>query len=276
MKFVSLSSGSKGNATLICTDKTKILVDCGISAKKANEMLRALGLSLEDIDALLLTHEHTDHIKGAKRLMQAYGIPVYGTGGTLENLTRATGDEYFNYAGRKLMEEVYTDRSFSVGDIEVLPFKIYHDVAQPCAYRFELHQDGENKRKHVEAAVITDCGHFDDEIRDHLKLLDVMLLEANHDRAMLTNGPYPMMLKRRIMSSDGHLSNNASGQLLSEIISPKLKSVLLGHLSHENNTHELALKTVKTELKATYGEQLAEGLDINVAPQDALSKLIEL
>ncbi len=276
MKFVSLSSGSKGNATLICSDKTKILVDCGISAKKANEMLKVLGLSLNEIDALLLTHEHTDHIKGARRLMQAYGIPVYATGGTLGNLARVTGDEYFNYSGRELMEEIYTDRGFLLGDIEVLPFRIYHDVAQPCAYRFELHQEGGDKRKHVEAAVITDCGHFDDEIRDHLKLLDVLLLEANHDRAMLTNGPYPMQLKRRIMSSDGHLSNNASGQLLSEIISPKLKAVLLGHLSHENNTHELALKTVKAELAGVYGEQLADNLDINVAPQDALSRLIEI
>ena len=276
MKFVSLSSGSKGNAALVCTEKTKLLVDCGISARKAGDMLKSLGYELSDIDALLLTHEHSDHIKGAKRLMQAYGIPVYATGGTLRALPAAAGDEYFNYAGKRLMEEVYADRHFTIGDIDIMPFRIYHDVAEPCAYRFEVYQDDDRLRRHAEAAVLTDCGHFDDGIADRMRLLDVMLLEANHDRAMLANGRYPAVLKRRIMSSDGHLSNNAAGQLLSEIISPKLKAVILGHLSHENNTPEKALNTVRAELSAACGSEAAEGLSMTVALQDSLSNLIEI
>ncbi len=276
MKFVSLSSGSKGNSTLVCTENTKILIDCGISAKKTDESLKALGLSLKQIDAVVLTHEHSDHIKGLKRIMQAYRLPVYASGGTLKSIVKASGDEFFNYAGRKLMEQIYIDKPFEIGDISLLPFKIYHDAAEPCGYRIEIHQSGDGQRKHVETAVMTDCGHFDDEIKDHLKLLDAILVEANHDRGMLANGPYPMSLKRRIMSASGHLSNNATGQLISEILSPKLKTALLGHLSHENNTHELAIGTVRNELKNAYGQEVAEGFEMMVAPQEALSYVIEL
>ncbi|MCI5791857.1 MAG: MBL fold metallo-hydrolase [Lachnospiraceae bacterium] len=274
MKLVSLSSGSKGNAALVCTENTKLLVDCGVSGRKANELLKSVGYTLDDIDALLITHEHSDHIKGVKRLMQAYDIPVYATGGTLKALADASGDEYFNYAGRRLMEEVATDRYFSIGDIDILPFRIYHDVAEPCAYRFEAFQENAGQMEHKEAAVLTDCGHFDDMIADHMKLLDAAILEANHDRGMLVNGPYPAMLKRRIMSSDGHLSNNASGQLLSEIISPKLKNVILGHLSHENNTPEKALGTVRAELTSACGAEAVKMLALSVAPQDSVSNLV--
>lgn len=276
MRFVSLASGSKGNATLILTETNAVLVDCGITAKRAEESLQALGLSLKDIDALLLTHEHIDHIRGAKRLMSAYRIPVYGTEGTLKNLSRVTGDEYFNYAGRELMEAVRMDQYFRIGDIGILPFHTYHDVAEPCGYRFELTQENEDLRRHVELAVMTDCGHFDDYIADHLMSLDSMLLESNHDRTMLANGPYPMRLKRRIMSSEGHMSNHAAGQLLSEVISPRLKTVLLGHLSQENNTHQKALETVREELSAVYGEAAAGRLGLYVAPQDGLSVTVEL
>ena len=276
MRLVSLSSGSRGNATLIQTKESCILIDCGITARKAEEALRLLGLSLKDIDALLLTHEHIDHIRGAKRLMSAYGIPVYATEGTLRNLTRVSGDEYFSYAGREHMEVIRTDHAFRVGDLDILPFHTYHDVAEPCGFRFELSQEDSTLRKHVQLGVMTDCGHYDDYIADHLHALDGILLESNHDRSMLANGPYPMRLKRRIMSSEGHMSNNAAGQLLGEIISPKLKTVLLGHLSQENNTHEIALKTVREELASVYGEAAAARLELYVAPQDGISHSVEL
>lgn len=276
MIFASLSSGSKGNATLIKTAGAMVLIDCGISAKKADESLKALGLSADQLDAVLLTHEHADHIKGVKRLMQAYNIPVYGTGGTLNGLFRTSKDEYFNYAGRSLMEQVKYDEGISIGDINITPFKTYHDTPEPCGYRIELYQDDEELRKHVELAVLTDCGHFDDSIVDHVNRVDALLLETNHDRSMLANGPYPMALKRRIMSAAGHLSNNSAGQLLSEVLSPRLKTVLLGHLSHENNTHELAIKTVQEEVSRVYGSDVGQQLDLTVAPQEAISRVIKL
>ncbi|MDO4962206.1 MAG: MBL fold metallo-hydrolase [Eubacteriales bacterium] len=287
MRAISLASGSKGNATLVYTDKTRLLIDCGLSAKRTDELLKSVNLSLADIDALLLTHEHSDHIKGVKRLMAAYGIPVYATGGTLKSLSRVTGDEYFNYAGRKLMEMLMPDFQLEIGDISILPFSTYHDAADPCGYRFETHEagkagagndgakEGGSNETSCSFAILTDCGIYDDYIADHLTELEGLLLEANHDLKMLMSGPYPMHLKRRILSAKGHLSNNASGELLSKIFTPKLKHVLLGHLSQDNNTHKLALETVRKELAVRRGDEALQITDISIAPQSEKSKHIE-
>ena len=271
MRLVSLASGSKGNAVLVSTDRTRILVDCGITAKRADESLKALGVEkgLGDIDALLLTHEHSDHIRGVKRLMSAWQIPVYATEGTLSSLARVTGDEYFRYAGRTLMEPVRADFELEIGDISILPFSTYHDAAEPCAYSFSA--AGENGAG-TAAAVLTDCGHYDDYITAHLTELDALLLEANHDPEMLARGPYPMALKRRIFSPRGHMSNPDAGELLAKVFAPRLKSVLLGHLSMENNTHRIALETVGRTLSALRGQEAADMLSLDVAPQNGLSR----
>ncbi len=274
MKLINLASGSKGNATLLCAGNTKVLVDCGVSAKYANEALKSAGIEegLGGIDALLLTHEHSDHIRGVKRLMAAWNIPVYGTAGTLRALPGVTGDEYFNYAGRALMEAVRADFEFEIGELSIQPFSIYHDAAEPCAFRFESHEGEQTSC----AAVLTDCGHYDDYIIGHLTDLDAMLLEANHDLRMLTTGRYPMMLKRRILSGTGHLSNPDSGELLSKVFAPRLKSVLLGHLSQENNTPEIAAETVRRKLIELRGEEAAELVSLSTASQNRVSGPIEL
>lgn len=325
MLFVSLASGSSGNCTFIATDSAKILIDCGISAKKIDESLKALGFCAEALDAVFLTHEHSDHIRGLKRLMSAYGIPVFGSAGTLKSLPYVLKDDYFFYAGRKLLHEVSADREYKHGGLTVLPFAISHDAAQPFAYRIEsrealsFFEEEEDEIKAscrkkmcgpaddlrqkaacrtVCAAVATDMGYFDDAVRDHLLGLSAALLEANHDRAMLANGPYPMRLKRRIMSREGHLSNNSCANLLSEIMNPKLKHVFLGHLSKENNTPQAALSTVHAELSARFGlpfeppygtprgrarainseqNNTPHGLpEISVAPYDGLSRVVRI
>ena len=304
MIFVSLASGSSGNCTFIGTDTAKILIDCGISAKRIDESLRALGFCAEELNAIFLTHEHTDHIKGLKRLMSAYQVPVYGSAGTLSSLARALRDEYFNFAGQALMHEVRADETLVINGLRVMPFQISHDAAQPFAYRMEaaealsLFADGgageegsagrtsqtaeeiETAQgfRTVAAAVATDMGYFNDEICSHLMNLDVLLLEANHDRGMLANGPYPMSLKRRIMSREGHLSNNSCGQLLAEIINPRLSHVFLGHLSKENNTPHAALETVEEELLRCLGPR-ARGMNmpkISVAPHDGMSEVVRI
>ena len=284
MIFVSLASGSSGNCTFVGTDTAKILIDCGISAKRIDESLRALGFCAEELDAIFLTHEHTDHIKGLKRLMSAYQIPVYASAGTLSALARALRDEYFNFAGRTLMHEVRADETLVINGLRVTPFCISHDAAQPFAYRMDaaealsLFEDEGQSFRTVSAAVATDMGYFNDEICSHLMNLDVLLLEANHDRGMLANGPYPAGLKRRIMSREGHLSNNSCGQLLAEIINPKLGHVFLGHLSRENNTPHAALVTVEEELLRCLGSR-AHSMQlpiISIAPHDGMSEVVRI
>ena len=278
MIFVSLASGSSGNCTFVASDTAKVLIDCGISAKKIDESLRALGFSAAELDGIFLTHEHTDHIKGLKRLMSAYGIPVYASAGTLAALSGALRDEYFSFAGKALMHELQADKAMRIRGMCITPFCISHDAAQPFAYPIDVKEAlslfeeaaGDGCRS-IHAAVATDLGYFDDEIRDHLLGLDALLLEANHDRGMLANGPYPLRLKRRIMSREGHLSNTSCGQLLAEIMHPGLKCVLLGHLSKENNTPEVALSTVTGELCSLLCVNKEELPQISVAPPDRAS-----
>lgn len=285
MIFVSLASGSSGNCTLLATDTAKILIDCGISAKRIDESLKALGLCAEKLDGIFLTHEHTDHIKGLKRLCSAYGLPVYGSEGTLRSLPRALRDEYFSYAGREFLNPVYQDRPVKIGGLSVLPFAISHDAAQPFGYRIEgqealsaFDEETQGGCRRFAAAVATDMGYYDDRVRDHLLGLDTALLESNHDRGMLANGPYPVSLKRRIMSREGHLSNNSCGRLLSEIAGPSLKQVFLGHLSRDNNTPQLALATVEQEYRTLCQEADREPRlpKLCVAPHDGLSQIFRM
>lgn len=264
MIMVSLSSGSKGNCTLVRTDTENILIDCGISAKKIDEELKALDLSVSEIDAVLVTHEHGDHIKGLKRLMSAYDIPVYTSYGTAAGLYEATKDEFFRYAGDRI-RTIAADCDFYIGNTLIRPFRIYHDTRGPLGFRLE--QEAAVCGRDVAVCVMTDCGHYDDYIRSNLMGLDALLIEANHDPDMLMEGPYPMFLKRRIFSDCGHASNYSCGQLLSEIDSDRLKCVLLGHLSETNNTPQTALREVLSEYRP--------GLTrVSVAPQDGLSDII--
>ena len=239
MIFVSLASGSSGNCTLLHTEHENILIDCGISAKRIADSLRAFDLDIGDLDAVLLTHEHSDHIKGLKRLMSAYSIPVYASEGTLEALPYATRDEYFRFAGTSLMYPVSADREFYIGSTLICPFHIYHDAAAPLGYRAEAMSpgDGQSSAARRAVCVTTDTGYYDDYIRDHLLYLDAALIESNHDRG---------------------------------------KHVFLGHLSKENNTPKLALDTVKMELSEALGAERAESLSVSVAPQDGPSMVISL
>ncbi len=265
MLITSLASGSSGNCSLLESDGHILLVDCGLSAKRIAEAVKALGFSMSDVEGLLLTHEHSDHIKGLKRLMSAYGIPVYTSAGTAAGVASVLRDDYFSYAGKELMHPVKADVGLSLGPFTVVPFHTYHDAAEPMGFRFSTEE--------YSAAVVTDTGHYDEYITDHLIGLDALIVESNHDVDMLLTGPYPYVLKRRILSGTGHMSNETCGGLLNEIMNPRLKNVLLGHLSHENNTHRLALETVMKKLSESGNDA---GIYVSVAPQDAMSRVIEL
>ena len=263
MRMCSIASGSSGNCIYIGDEQTHILVDAGISCKRIEEGLRQLGLSGKDLSGIFVTHEHSDHIKGLAVVSKRYHIPLYMTGGTADAIVRSKA---LGRDDEELIREIREDEPFMTGSLEVSAFSIPHDAAQPVAYRFE--SQGKS------AAVATDMGKYTEYILDHLKGLDSILLESNHDLNMLQVGRYPYRLKLRIMGDRGHLSNESAGQLLCKVAHDGLKHVLLGHLSQDNNYEELALETVRNEI--TFGDNpyQASDFDIQVAGRSQMSQVL--
>ncbi|MFR8172259.1 MAG: MBL fold metallo-hydrolase [Marvinbryantia sp.] len=261
MNLCSIASGSSGNCIFIGTEQTSLLVDIGISAKQAETGLHTIDRTLKDIDGILVTHEHSDHIRGVGVAARKAGIPIYGTKGTLEAIKNCSS---LGKIDEGLYREISPDEIFQVGDMEIVPFRISHDAADPVAYRVN---SGEKS-----AAVVTDLGVYNDYIVDHLQGLDAVLLEANHDVRMLQAGVYPYYLKQRILSNHGHLSNENAGRLLCRILHDNLKSVFLGHLSKENNYEALAYETVCTEVTLGDNPYRANDFKIQVARRSEASE----
>lgn len=265
MRFLNIASGSSGNATYIGTGSTNVLIDAGISRKRINEGLAKADLSLNDLDAILITHEHIDHISALGVLERTRPIPVYATRGTIEGIL---SNPMLGDYPKDLFVEVTPDESFAVGDISLQAFSISHDAANPVCYRFE--SDG---RK---GAIVTDLGTYDSSLTERLKGLDLLMLEANHDKRMLEVGPYPYPLKRRILSERGHLSNEDAGGFLSGILHDKMNQILLGHLSRENNTRELALLSVMTEIDGADVPYKGTDFPISTARHDQTTQIFEV
>ena len=265
MKLVSIASGSSGNCVYIGTDTTSILVDAGISNKRIQQGLGEIGIQGEEVDGVVITHEHSDHIRGLGVLARKYQVPIYGTRETLEEIQ---GTAVLGRFPEGLFHEIQPDVPFVVGDMELLPFTIYHDAANPVAYRVR------HGRQSV--AVATDIGHYDARIIERLQGLDAVLLESNHDVNMLETGPYPYYLKRRILSDYGHLSNENAGRLLNCILHDNMKQILLGHLSKENNYEALAYETVRLEIDQGECPYRASDFPIAVAGRDRMSEIIDL
>jgi len=265
MKMCSIASGSSGNCIYIGTQATHLLVDAGISGKKTVEGLNQLGLTGNDIDGILITHEHSDHINGLGVMCRKFGIPVYGTRGTISEIKKVSN---LGKIDDSLFHVVNADEKFILKDITVNPMKISHDAAEPVAYRFQYG----SKRM----AVATDLGIYNDYTVESLRGMDVLLLEANHDINMLQVGPYPYYLKQRILGSRGHLSNELSGKLLSRLLHDHLKTVILGHLSKENNLAELAYETVRLEITMADNPYKPDDFPIHVASRSEMSQLVEI
>ncbi|MDD6436263.1 MAG: MBL fold metallo-hydrolase [Clostridiales bacterium] len=265
MEICSIASGSSGNCIYVGNDNTHILVDTGISKKRVVEGLHQIGIKPEEIDAVLITHEHSDHIQGLGVFCRKYGTKVYATKGTAFAIENCKS---LGKLPEGLIETVSYGEDFLVGDINVHPIQISHDAAEPTAYRFE---NGDQK-----TAVMTDLGYFDDRIVKELQNLDGILLEANHDVCMLQVGPYPYPLKQRILGNRGHLSNENSGRLLDRILHDNMKQIILGHLSKENNLPELAFETVKLEITLGNSEYKGTDFPISVARRDTCSPLVTL
>ncbi len=234
--FCPISSGSSGNCTYIATGGTRILIDAGESGKRIQEGLKTLGVDGDSLDALFITHEHADHIKGAGILSRRFDIPIYATQGTWEAMEGDLGN-----IARHNRKIVYSGENCILNDICIRPFAIPHDAAEPVGYNIFADD--------IKMTLATDLGHVTDDLKENISDSSILLLEANHDLEMLRNGPYPVMLKKRILGDFGHISNIAAGEVLAEVMSEKLKHVFLGHLSAENNTPHLAYDTVEAILK---------------------------
>lgn len=256
--FLSLVSGSSGNASIISDNKTTILIDCGLSGKKLISMLDSINIDIKSINALLLTHEHCDHTKGASIVSRKYNIPIYATKGTFDELDlKNIKDENINIIDKKI--------DFSIGDIRVNPFSISHDAADPLCYSFYM-----NNKKY---SIATDTGIMSDEIFNSIKDSDYCMLEANHDTDILMYGEYPFLLKQRIMSDKGHLSNNAAADTAIKLLENGTKNIMLSHLSDKNNTPHIAYKTVENAL-VNKGAKIGKDINLFVAKRYEVTKFI--
>ena len=265
MRILSIASGSSGNCIYVGDENTHILVDAGISKKRIEEGLNTIGLTIKDLNAILVTHEHTDHIGGIGVLTRQCDAPVYGTKGTLQEILQTTSLGRLDPCRFMEMQE---NAQIRVGDILVDSMKISHDAAQPVAYRF--FKDGKK------LAIATDLGIVTEENEEKLKGMDVILLEANHDVNMLQVGPYPYYLKQRILGNKGHLSNENAGKLLSRVVHDGLSHILLGHLSKENNHPDLAYEAVRLEITMGDNPYDASDFAIHVAKRSEPSITIEI
>jgi phosphoribosyl 1,2-cyclic phosphodiesterase len=265
MRLCSIASGSSGNCIYVGSEAAHLLVDVGISGKRIEKGLRELGLTGKDIDGILITHEHADHIQGLGVIARKFEIPVYATEGTIRAIKDCEG---LGKVDGELFQTIQEDRKFTIKDLTVNPMRISHDAAQPVGYRIAY---GSKK-----VAVCTDLGVYNEYTVECLKGMDALLLEANHDVNMLQVGPYPYYLKQRILGDRGHLSNENAGRLLSRILHDELQTVLLGHLSKENNLPELAFESVRMEINMGDNPYAAGDFDIRVAGRSELSPVIHI
>jgi len=231
IQVAALGSGSSGNSLLIKANNTLLLVDCGFTMKETQSRLEGLGLSLSDIDAILISHEHGDHMRGVGPISRKYNVPVWLTHGTFH---RTRDNRFARY------QLFHAHEPFFIGDIEVDPFPVPHDAAEPCQFVFTCNE--------TRFANVTDLGVCTPHVRAKLANLHGLVIECNYDPDMLRNGPYPPSLQARIRSEYGHLGNDQAAQLISQIDHSMLQHVLLGHLSEQNNADAVALAAVQAKL----------------------------
>lgn len=257
LRFCPLFSGSSGNALYLGCENTHILIDAGMSGAKITAEMERVGLSPTDLSGILVTHEHSDHIAGVGILSRKYDIPIYANEGTWAAMRSKLGN--INERNILIFE---TGADFHVGHLDITPFSIPHDAAEPVGYSFYA---GRSK-----LSIATDLGVVKESWLRHIEESDLVLLESNHDIDMLKAGRYPYDLKRRILGSKGHLSNDAAGKAALELVRRGVRTIILGHLSGENNFPELAYQSVSCVLQA---EGIEPGRDVmlSVASRDGSS-----
>ncbi|WP_028400743.1 MBL fold metallo-hydrolase [Ectobacillus panaciterrae] len=237
LHFSILASGSTGNMLYVGTDKQKLLVDAGLSGKNAEALFQQVGANLQDLSGILVTHEHSDHIKGLGVLARKYKLPIYANEKTWRAMEPLIGNVSTD---QKFIFPAGTVKTF--GDIDVESFGVSHDAAEPMFYVF--HHEGKK------LAIITDTGYVSDRMKGVIKGADVFIFESNHDVDMLRMGRYPWSVKRRILSDVGHVSNEDAALAMTDVITDNTKHIYLAHLSQDNNMKELANMSVSQVLES--------------------------
>lgn len=243
-----LGSGSSGNSTFLATERVRLLIDAGLSGRETLRRLALIGERLESLDAILITHEHSDHVNGLARLAGQRRIPVY-----ISSMTRAALPPQIKLPAE---ETFRAGCRFEIGDITVEPFTIPHDAVDPVAFRFTA--------EGVRVAIVTDLGYMPQNVKHYLAGCHGLILESNHDLEMLRSGPYPWYVKQRVMSREGHLSNTALGEFLREEFDREARLLVLAHLSQQNNHPEIA----RLEAAAALEAQSARETKLAVSSQD--------
>lgn len=262
ISFCTLYSGSSGNLIYISSDNTKLLIDCGVSGRKAATSLSNIGIDAQDIDGILVTHEHRDHITGVGVLSRRYDIPIYANEKTWQAIEPIIGE--VNTCNKK---KIQSSKKFYIKDILVDAFDIPHDAVDPVGYSFNIDK--------IKISLATDIGYVNRQLVEKFYGSHMMLIESNHDEEMLKCGSYPYYLKRRILGRRGHLSNDIAGKFVAYMYERGTKQFLLGHLSKENNFPELAYKTVYNILKEKRIDVENE-ITLDVAYRDKSSKVYSL
>jgi len=262
LRFSPLFSGSSGNATYVGCDDAHILVDAGLSGARVIQEMEKVGVDPRQLSAILVTHEHSDHIKGIGILSRKFDLPVYATEGTWRNMLSMVG----NIAPKNMrLIEPYQD--FYVGSIDVTPFATPHDAGQSVGYTFETGG--------ARLAIATDLGSVRDSWLKYITGADAVILESNYDPGMLQTGPYPFELKKRIMGRRGHLSNDDAGEVAVELVHHGASQIILGHLSKENNYPELALQCTLAALRLA-GIDPERDVQVSVASRDGNSGMFSV
>lgn len=241
MRFISLASSSKGNAALVSYNNTNVLVDCGISRKRIVEALSNYNLTLDDIDYILITHEHSDHIAGLPSILKDYDIKVISQRDTLSRIIKCCKEKNVNINTDNFIiispvNVLNTDMAFEIGDIKFYPIKGHHDVAS-LYYKFVLGD--------TVIAILTDIGAYSDYTIRSIEDVDYLMLESNYDEDLILENSYPSWLKARIMGEGGHLSNRDTADIILKLAGKNVKEIYLSHISQDSNSEENALECVK-------------------------------
>jgi len=260
MRISILGSGSGGNATFVEIDGVKILIDAGFSGKKINERLDEIGEEIKNIEGILITHEHIDHIQGAGIISRKYNLKVYIT------------KESYNICEKKLgkikkenLNFIDIDQVFFRDKVKVKPFDVMHDAVRTVGFRIE----GIKSKKVL--TISTDIGYIDNRVREYFKNSDIIVIESNYDYQMLMECNYPWDLKDRVKSRNGHLSNNDAAKFICETYNKKLKKVYLAHVSKDSNSRKIVSKTILDELN-----RLKINIPVEIASQDVVTKLYKI